>query len=279
MPPQLLTVVTEETLKTWTPDEWAKWWIEPKLDGARMIYHKGKFFSRTGKPLHNLEHIAEELATLPQGWTLDGEVYGADWASTMSAARASKTVKAHNGLRFGVFDILTDMDWEDQSCPGHCTLRERRKVVAEHVHGLKHTHITHPIFVDNLSRFLTVHSSNLGHGCDGTVLKRWDSLYEFKRTKTWLKVKPRLDADGVVVGMKEGEGKYKGMCGALEVLPEGALVTTFVSGMIDQQRNEWWALRETRASIIGKTIEVKIRGVHPSSRWIEPRFHRIREDK
>jgi DNA ligase-1 len=113
------------------------------------------------------------------------------------------------------------------------------------------------------------------------VLKRKDSLYEFKRTRTWLKVKPVLDCNCLVVGMTEGTGKYKGMLGALEVLPENAKkehtgVFTRVSGMTDEQRREWWGPSGPR--IIGKWIEVSYRKVNPSGRLVEPRFVRIRTD-
>lgn len=284
MQPQLLTVITEEKLKAWTPEEWSNWFVEPKFDGGRSTYHKGKFSSRTGKPFHNLDHLLGVLKGI-NGWTLDGEIYGTNWAETMSVARASKTVKTENNLKFAVFDIMEDDDWTTQSNVEK--LGERRKTLR---HVLRSTCtggvLIHPVpftQVPDYSAFAAIHAHNLASGCDGTVLKHRDSLYEFKRTKTWLKVKPCLDADGLVVGMKEGEGKYKGMCGALEVIPEAELqgkgISTFVSGMVDEQRQCWWNHRASPTTIIGKTIEVKIRGVHPSGRWIEPRFHRIREDK
>lgn len=130
--PQLLTVIDEESLKTWGSNEWKKWWIEPKYDGARMVYHKGQFFSRTGKPLHNLEHIAAELQHL-KGWTLDGEVYGADWAATMSAARSSETAKPNNGLKFAVFDAMEDHEWENALATDH--LWSRCDLVEDLVRG------------------------------------------------------------------------------------------------------------------------------------------------
>lgn len=279
MVPQLLTVITLEKLKTWTPDEWAKWWIEPKYDGARCIYHNGQFLSRTGKPLHNLKHIAAELEREGlSGWTLDGEIYGRDWAATMSVARSSKTEKPKNGLRFAVFDAM----WDDQWDAGVNTepLSIRRCDVIRLVDGLQYIHPVTPVQVDCYARFATIHKNNLDWGCDGTVLKLADSPYEFKRTKTWLKVKPVETFDGVVIGMKEGTGKYKGMCGALEVALEDGKVSTFVSGMDDEMRLRWWQDRgDEQFDVIGKTIEIVARGVHKSGRLIEPRFIRIREDK
>lgn len=271
MTPQLLTVIDKEELKTWTEEEWAKWVVEMKWDGARLIYHKGKFLSRTGKPLNNLNHIGKELAAR-KGWTFDGEIAGADWASTMSAARSSEGKKDGTALKFHVFDAMLDDQWVDQSCPA--SLITRRHVVMELCSPMDHVSAVGYDVVGDYHAFEQLHAMHLKMGCDGTVLKRRDSLYEFKRTKTWLKVKPVETYDGFVVGFHPGRGKYQGLVGALEVDFDG--VRTFVSGMDDRHRSAWWS---QPSHIVGKTIEVAARGKHKSGCLIEPRFIRIREDK
>jgi ATP-dependent DNA ligase len=293
MHPQLLTVVDKEVLKTWTSDEWTKWRIEPKLDGYRLTYHKGQFLSRTGKPFHNLEHIGAELVQFP-GMTFDGELYGKNWEDA-AQARRSKNGGA-NTLKFFVFDALLDEDWERQLCLDTYALRSLR--VRGMFNGrpipLQYVYTPRQHKVADYDSFDKIHTQNLTFGCDGTVLKREDSLYEFKRTKTWLKVKPVQTFECKVVGLKEGAGKYKGMLGALEIRPilvdesdEGSRyygVATFCSGMTDEQRTIWWENRSRLSThhpdhIINKTVEVEARGVHKSGKLIEPRFIRVRHDK
>jgi len=267
-------VVTEETLKTWPADEWPKWWVERKIDGGRMTFCDGTFASRTDKPFYNLERIAEELKELP-GWMLDGEAYAGSWAKTMSILRSKKAVD-NTDLRFCVFDTMSKFSWRQGRCLD--ILEDRRSELMMLTTGMQYVVPILPEFANSYEEFATLHKRNLAEGCDGTVLKRIDSLYEFKRTKTWLKVKPCLDVDGVVIDMEEGKGKYKGMLGALVVRQDsdkGCDLVTKVSGMTDMERELWW---NNRGLLIGKTIEVKIRGYHPSGSWIEPRFHRIRED-
>lgn len=140
----------------------------------------------------------------------------------------------------------------------------------------KYVHIPEQKKVDNYEDFSILHANNLTFGCDGTVLKREDSLYEFKRTRTWLKVKPVKTFDCLVLGIEPGKGKYVGMVGALPVRMEGGVPITRVSGMTDAQRVEWWLHPR---KILNKTIEVEARGVHKSGKLIEPRFVRIRDDK
>jgi len=82
-------------------------------------------------------------------------------------------------------------------------------------------------------------TNTINQGQEGLMLKKWDSLYSFKRSNAWLKLKPVLDADLTCVDIIEGEGKYKGMVGALAC--EGFVDGTFVkvkvgSGLTDMDR-------------------------------------------
>jgi DNA ligase-1 len=280
MEPQLLTVVSKEELAKWPASEWSQWQIEAKRDGARLLIVGGVPQSRTGKPLNNIDHILKTLDH--KNVVFDGELHGSTWEETMHVARASEG-KRDTKLTFTIFDALSISEWLTKNCDRQ--LWERQRVLRHHIKETEHVKIVKPVHVDNFSQFETLHEINLEGGCDGTVLKRINSLYEFKRTKTWLKVKPALDCDCLVVGMKEGTGKYAGLLGALEVLPEaewrkahtpgGIGVSTFVSGMSDEQRSEWWNYN----TIMGKWIEVTYRKINPSGRLVEPRFVRIRHDK
>jgi DNA ligase-1 len=282
MEPQLLTVVSKEELAKWPASEWSQWQIEAKRDGARLLIVGGVPQSRTGKPLNNIDHILKTLDH--KNVVFDGELHGSTWEETMHVARASEG-KRDTKLTFTIFDALSISEWLTKNCDRQ--LWERQRVLRHHIKETEHIKIVKPVHVDNFSQFETIHEINMEGGCDGTVLKRKDSLYEFKRTKTWLKVKPALDIDCLVVGMKEGTGKYKGMLGALEVLPDGPIkrdkgglpITTFVSGMDDEKRRDWWVERNTSWSIVNKWIEVTYRKMNPSGRLVEPRFVRIRHDK
>lgn len=271
--PQLLTVIEKDKLKAWPPSEWAKWRIERKEDGARLLCVDGVFQSRTGKPLNNLGYIARELGNLAKGMVFDGELRGKDWADTMHLARAGEGERDGSGLTFFVFDLLSIHEWKVGECL--VPLDQRLECLRAYLPDSEHVKVVKGLKGLNYLDFKILHDLHLMTGCDGTVLKRLDSLYEFKRTKTWLKVKPVRDYDVVVTGMVEGKGKYKGMCGALLFIrPNGA--EGKVSGMTDEQRKAWWKAED---SIVGKTIEVAARGLHPSGALIEPRFIRIREDK
>jgi DNA ligase-1 len=272
MEPQLLTVVEKETLETWAPDEWAKWQIEPKRDGFRLLIVDGIPQSRSGKPLHNIQHILDELGDELLGTVFDGELHGDTWEQTSHVARASKSERDEK-LTYTIFDMLTLNEWQCQiSDPGR-TLIARQELMQKYTPETEHVKFVVPIQVARYSEFEIVHKINLAAGCDGTVLKRKDSLYEFKRTKTWLKVKPSLDFDAQIVALESGKGKYSNTLGKLICCHNG--VEFGCSGMTDAQRHEWW---NNHRQMIGKMVEVTCRGFHKSGAPIEPRFSRLRTD-
>ncbi len=273
MEPQLLTVIKKEELLEWMPSDWAAWQFEAKHDGARCLIVDGKVQSRTGKPLYNLDLILSEIPVL-HGAVYDGEITGDGWADTMHNVRASKSERDMSGLIFRPFDVISITDWKAKFC--RWALTERQSMLREILPNTDHVQLVKAIELDNYDEFQEFYDICIEKGCDGVVLKRKDSTYEFKRTKTWLKVKPDTLVDGVVTGLVPGKLKYVGTLGSLKFQPEDSNVITQVSGMSDAQRHAWW---NDPSLIVGRTIEVKARGWHPSGRLIEPRFIRIREDK
>jgi DNA ligase-1 len=112
-------------------------------------------------------------------------------------------------------------------------------------------------------------------GFEGAMAKRLDASYNFKRSSDLLKIKSFLDADGVVVGVVEGRGKFKGMLGALVVDFDG--VTTEVgSGFTDEQRR---MLLANSQGILNKHVEVKFQNRTPDGKLRFPVFCRTRPDK
>ena len=52
---------------------------------------------------------------------------------------------------------------------------------------------------------------------EGMMVKEATCSYEAKRSNKLLKVKKFEDTEATVTGYTDGTGKYKGLCGALEV--------------------------------------------------------------
>lgn len=93
----------------------------------------------------------------------------------------------------------------------------------------------------------------------------------------WAKLKRIATIDTVVIGAKEGNGKYLGLVGALRVAVEGYEVAA-VSGMEDSDRIEMGEMLE-RNELVGKVAEVAFQYVGAKGRLRHPRFVRWRDDK
>ena len=67
------------------------------------------------------------------------------------------------------------------------------------------------------SRIQTYTSRFIEQGYEGSVLKTADHIYQpssgSKRSNDWLKVKPSLDSDALILDVLEGEGEAKGQVG------------------------------------------------------------------
>lgn len=111
---------------------------------------------------------------------------------------------------------------------------------------------------------------------EGLILKASHYPYmEGKRNFTLMKIKEEIDADLLVVGVEEGEGKYKGTLGSL-IAENKDGVKISVSGMTDMERVAWW---ERPDYIIGKVIKVKAMKRLPDGNLREPRYKCVRYDK
>ncbi len=273
LPLQLAKSITMPEVMKWTSAEWRQHVIEPKLDGARLVYTNGVFTSRTGKPFHHLEHLTKQLAGCP--YMLDGELVSDSWANTMSISRASKSQRDGSQLRFVIFDWMPLLDWDLRTYKEPWQFRREYsfRILRDWLkRGVVELNPYHT--VDNSREFHALYKGFLREGCDGAMIKHRLGQYAFKRSKSWLKVKPRDTYDAFITGAVGGKGKYVGLLGALKAEYKG--VEFKCSGMTDEQRVLFW--REL-TKIVGEQFEFACRGFHAKTGApIEPRFLRMRYD-
>lgn len=205
----------------------ADYWVSEKYDGVRAYWDGERLFTRGG---NRISAPAWFIASWPR-IALDGEL----WAGRGQFEQVAATVRdakpddaAWRGVHFMVFDLPA---W-----PGEFT--QRLAVLRGVVERLA---LAWVVAVDQfkvadaaaLDREL---SKVVDAGGEGLMLHRGSSLYRAQRSDDLLKVKPYLDAEARVVGYIAGNGKYRGMMGALEVrLPDG-LQFRLGTGFTDEQR-------------------------------------------
>jgi ATP-dependent DNA ligase len=267
----------------WEQRQWEKVAIEPKIDGFRFTRINGRWISRQGKTFFNVASIQKCLDGIKwlKKYIIDGELTGKDWAHTMTLFRSSKK-DVSKELKDGRFKIFDMIDSKNLSQP----YRQRRENLEHFSHYINHPMITlaDSDHVDSYQQFKALHDLHLASGCDGSIIKLLNGGYEYKRSQLWLKVKPIREMDCLIIGFKEGKGKYVGTLGSLTVkIPvtqqEGSWsqFTTSVSGMTDEDRHYIWT---NRKRLLHHCAEVLYRKVsEKKARLIEPRLHRLRLDK
>lgn len=265
---------------TFKPKRLAKmhfpWYAEPKLDGLRGVIVNGRAFSRKGKEMYNCEFVLKEVEKLGlEDYALDGEFFFEDWNKSLSILKSQKPHKEANKLKFWVFDMIPVKAWEKGKCS--LALKDRRTWMVDHVPAdgrIKRVPYTSVFNQKEITKALNYFTEQ---GFEGTVIKDPKSLYKFKRSNSWLKVKSFEDGDYPIVGVKEGRGKYRGTLGALVINMDGRECQVG-SGLKDKDRDRLWKMRKT---LPGMIVEVKFqeKTFEKDGALRFPVFNRLREDK
>lgn len=246
--------------------------VEPKLDGVRVITvinasnQTVTQYTRNGKLLENFDHITSALEKnihlFDRSWVLDGEMISSSFQELMTQVHRKSDVQTKDA-RLVLFDIIPLSEFQK----GKSVLAQRRRSnllrslkpvfdVVGNIDLISQKEIDLGTFAGELE-FKEYNQDILSKGYEGIMIKDPNSVYECKRSTSWLKQKPFLTVDLTVVAIEEGTGKNIGKVGALvcEGIDQGKKIRVNVgSGLSDEQRDEIWAEKE---SIIGQVIEVK----------------------
>lgn len=246
--------------------------LEPKLDGVRVItiINAGNKtvtqYSRNGKVLENFKHITQSLEKhidlFDRSLVLDGEMISSSFQSLMKQVHRKDNVQSSDA-RLMLFDILPLSEFlNGKSIMGQRRrsnlLRSMKKVfdLTGTIDIIPQTEIDLDSYVGELE-FKQFNQDAIDQGFEGILIKEPDAVYECKRSTSWLKVKPSLTVDLVIVGFEEGTGKNVGKLGALicEGTDQNKIIKTNVgSGLTDEQRNEIW---QDKDNVLGQIVEIR----------------------
>lgn len=253
--------------------------VEPKLDGLRMCVFvedgKFKFVSRNGKELYNTDVFASQLMKLKgiDKYVLDGEIMDRDWNTSMTIVRSSKTKQFSENVKFNIFDIIPIEDFESQSCD--IPLMERKQLLRSLITPSQNIALVPYYDIDSIDMLYSKHDQFLKAGFEGTVIKRKDSEYMFKRSVDWLKLKECRTGEFMCVGAFQGTGRNANRLGYIKI-EDGITVTRIGSGFSDEQREQYW---NNQSEIVGHYVEICYQEKTKDGRFRFPRFMRVRYDK
>jgi hypothetical protein len=259
------------------------WEIEPKFDGLRAIgipLEDGTYncFSRNGKLLFGLDHICAEMSAIAKQtstrWIFDGEACGAKWKDYAKARTKSATV---TDLNYFCFDLLTEKEWEEKKGPIYSARAIRRMALLQNINTSIVCVTSAQCTPDYTAKQAMI--EEVRKGLEGIVIKDPGAPYVWKRSGSWLKLKPRDNVDLTIVGANPGDkGKqYENQLGALVVDYKG-VHTEIGTGFSNEQREEFWKLHQ-RGQLVGKTAEIEKGPVTDDGKLFHASFIRLRFDK
>lgn len=223
--------------------------VTEKFDGQRCftIIKNGKITmkSRQNKEITGLTEVLESIKqTGLNDICLDGELlainsdYESVYKDTMKIISTKNEVKT--GIKYMVFDIVTLEEFENKK---KTDIYSIRRSVLENIKETEFLKITPILYYgkdDN--KVLEVLNKCRQNGAEGCMINL-DKPYEFKRSKTLLKLKVMNSCDLKIIGFEEGDGKYKGTLGNLICDYKGYQLGVG-SGFSDKQREQIWNNQE-----------------------------------
>ncbi|KAF9353935.1 hypothetical protein BGX26_008294 [Mortierella sp. AD094] len=258
---------------SWTEDSGidpAGYWMAEKLDGVRAYFDGTHFYSRAGNKFFAPPFFSKNL---PKDQPLDGELWlgRGRFQQCISIVKNQKVDRADEWkeLTYLVFDapklnmvyekrleylksIMPNFGQDNIACNPSSKSTDKIPPYSRLVPVQKCLSKAH--LLRELDHVQT-------HGGEGIMLRAPRSRYEFKRSRTLLKVKTFFDEEAIVVAQVKGSGKNSHRMGHLEVKTPDGRCFSVGSGFTDAQRN--------RPPKVGTVITYKFQEL---SNKLNPRF-------
>lgn len=219
--------------------------VQPKLDGQRMLFDGEKAWSRGGKL--QLPKVYAHLMFDTQGHIVDGEIILPGNQLLQESSKAIK--KFYEGisdkLLYCVYDVVEpDMTFKER----HELLKTLVKNAPKNV-VLVPTHL-----VENESEVMTFHSSFKKQGYEGTMIRNGNGKYLIKnRSDDLLKLKDFQDGEFRIVDVLEGGGKFKGTAIFKCITSNGETFDCTPEGTMESRAEMW----KNRKKLIGKWLTIR----------------------
>lgn len=176
--------------------------LQKKLDGHRCLItkHDGEIvaYSRQGKYITSVPHILEPLKDLPDGMTLDGELYKHGVPLQTLASWIKRSQPESKSLMYVVYDTVSNEPYRDRLGELQDYLRDKPK----------HIPLLRGRPFENTDNMWAYHREAVLAGFEGLILRTNDRGYEDgARSQSLIKIKRFHEMEVLVTGItasKEG---------------------------------------------------------------------------
>jgi ATP-dependent DNA ligase len=181
-------------------------YVQPKLNGQRMLFDGKKGWSRGGKIIipECIAHIQKEIGELPPGVILDGELIlpgNQLLQKTMTAVKKYRPELSPT-LTYWVYDLVApDLVFSER-------LALLEKLIPT---PLPHVWLTLTQDIDSVEGVMECHHEFVSKGFEGTMVRYDLDGYDVGHRNNQLqKVKDFVDGEFEVLDILEGGGRFKG---------------------------------------------------------------------
>ena len=235
-------------------------YITEKYDGLRCftIIENGKITikSRQNKVFEGLVDIEDSIKALGlDNVCLDGELLSIGSAYEDVYKDTTKKVNNKNtekhGVKYMLFDIIPLEEFNKGV--GKTKYSKRREMLEKMIETNLYIDVAPVLYKgDNMDIVLQLLGKFRDRGAEGLMCSL-DKPYEFKRSKTLLKMKVMQTCDLKVIGFEEGQGKFANTLGKVICDYKGYELGVG-SGWSDDMRNEVW---NNQDKYLGKIAEIQ----------------------
>lgn len=230
-------------------------YVQPKLDGVRMLWDGEHTWSRSGKPLTAPVSVEKILQAHWRDYPLDGELYH----PTLDFERISglaRRLAPPDILQYWIYDTprvgsFALRNTKLESAMGEYVMRYMTKNISatqiiSRQFVLLPSHLVYSqVEIDTRFELWT------SMGFEGLMVRDPLSAYEHKRTRALLKRKQWFEAEALIIELLPGKGKHEGRLGAFLIKGDG-WTCQVGTGLSDAQREMWW-----QDSPIGRIARIK----------------------
>ena len=207
-----LPMLAHDYKKRWRDIKEENAYVQPKLDGVRMIANKNcDMYSRTGKKIDILGHLTKELKKLNEklgNVNVDGEIYTEElnFEEISGLFRQTKNVNEEKmkKMKYYIFDMFDDEEME-------LKFEERYERLKKSFENDEYEFLELVKTDKYMNNIDEKHMEYIREGYEGLMIRNGDGKYKCNyRSKDLQKYKEFQDEEYEIVGIKEATGNDKG---------------------------------------------------------------------
>mgnify|MGYP001344260092 CR=1 FL=1 len=238
-------------------------WVQPKLDGVRMIAKKEDgnilMWSRKGKEMVIPDKIAAQLELmLSEGQCVDGEIYVHDWTFQRIISAVKKKRADTELLEYHIYDSPHPTLSFEERIPKRTMCTTNFPEYCRDWNGksfqLKNIKFVETVDIEDQDEFDFYESRFISDGYEGMMVRNQNSLYKYKhRSYDLQKVKRFVDNEFKIIGGKDGTGRETGLVIFKCVTNDGSEFDVRPMGTHEDRAE----IYKNLSSYIGKDLTVK----------------------